>query len=215
MTDRPTDLSSLPSTRLPRRGLFSARKFALMASVVAGLGVAAYGLSPQGAPLDLFTTSAHAQVANEVSKVARPVGFADIVERVKPSVISVKVNIAEKVAKNDSDEDTPFQPGSPMERFFRRFGGENGIPGMPFSPPKRRKKRSIGEPGWNGVSSSELSSLATFSLMLTLTEMTDGFTRSTMSAKPIGRATLLTSLATCACAGLVNRSAGVPVGLRP
>ncbi|MGJ4885713.1 MULTISPECIES: Do family serine endopeptidase [unclassified Bradyrhizobium] len=131
MTDRPTDLSSLPSYRQPRRGLFSARKFALMASVVAGLGVAAYGLSPQGAPLDLFSTSAHAQVANEVSKVARPVGFADIVERVKPSVISVKVNIAEKVAKDDSDDDTPFQPGSPMERFFRRFGGENGIPGMP------------------------------------------------------------------------------------
>ncbi|MGY3453512.1 Do family serine endopeptidase [Bradyrhizobium sp. USDA 4353] len=131
MTDHPTDLSSLPSYRKPRRGLLSARKFALMASVVAGLGVAAYGLSPQGAPLDLFSTSAQAQVANEVSKVARPVGFADIVERVKPSVISVKVNIAEKVAKNDNDEDTPFQPGSPMERFFRRFGGENGMPGMP------------------------------------------------------------------------------------
>jgi len=132
MTDRPTDLSSLPSYRQPRRGLFSARKFALMASVVAGLGVATYGLSPTGTPADLFTSPAHAQVANEVSKVARPIGFADIVERVKPSVISVKVNINEKVAKDDSsDEDTPFQPGSPMERFFRRFGGENGIPGMP------------------------------------------------------------------------------------
>jgi serine protease Do len=132
MTDRPTDLSFLPSYRQPRRGLFSARKFALMASVVAGLGVATYGLSPTGTPADLFTSPAHAQVANEVSKVARPIGFADIVERVKPSVISVKVNINEKVAKDDSsDEDTPFQPGSPMERFFRRFGGENGIPGMP------------------------------------------------------------------------------------
>ncbi|MGC2780514.1 MAG: Do family serine endopeptidase [Bradyrhizobium sp.] len=131
MTDRPIDLSALPSTRKPRPGLFSARKFALMASVVAGLGVAAYGLSPSGAPVDLFASPAHAQVANEVSKVARPVGFADIVERVKPSVISVKVNIQEKVAKDDSsDEDTPFQPGSPMERFFRRFG-ENGMPGMP------------------------------------------------------------------------------------
>ena len=40
MTDRPTDLSSLPSYQAPRRSLFSARKFALMASVVAGLGVA-------------------------------------------------------------------------------------------------------------------------------------------------------------------------------
>jgi len=50
------------------------------------------------------------------------------VERVKPSVISVKVNIAQKLAKDDSDEDTPFQPGSPMERFFRRFGGQDGLP---------------------------------------------------------------------------------------
>jgi serine protease Do len=130
MTDRPTDLSSLPSYRQPRRSLLSARKFALMASVVAGLGVAAYGLSPSTGPTNIFTTAAHAQVANEVRKVQQPVGFADIVERVKPSVISVKVNINEKVAKGDdnSDEDSPFQPGSPMERFFRRFGGPDGLP---------------------------------------------------------------------------------------
>ncbi|MGJ4944941.1 Do family serine endopeptidase [Bradyrhizobium sp. HKCCYLS1011] len=132
MTERPTDLSSLPSYRKSRLSLFSARKFALMASVVAGLGVAAYGLSPSNGPVDLFSSPAHAQVANEVSKVARPIGFADIVERVKPSVISVKVNINEKVAKDDSgnDDDSPFQPGSPMERFFRRFGGQDGIPGL-------------------------------------------------------------------------------------
>ena len=42
MTDRP-DLSSLPSFKSGRRSLLSARKFALMASVVAGLGIAAYG----------------------------------------------------------------------------------------------------------------------------------------------------------------------------
>src|SRR5271168_2550974 len=99
MTDRPTDLSSLPSFRAPRRSLFSARKFALMASVVAGLGVAVYGLS--AGPVDLFSSPAHAQVNNDVRKVAQPVGFADIVERVKPSVISVKVNINEKVASKD------------------------------------------------------------------------------------------------------------------
>ena len=54
------------------------------------------------------------------AKSTKPVGFADIVERVKPSVISVKVNINEKVAKDDSsnNDDSPFQPGSPMERFF-------------------------------------------------------------------------------------------------
>jgi serine protease Do len=132
MTERPVDLSSLPSYGAPRRSLFSARKLALMASVVAGLGVAVYGFSPSQGPVDIFTSAAHAQVNNEVRKVAQPIGFADIVERVKPSVISVKVNIAEKVASKDKDdsanEDSPFQPGSPMERFFRRFGGPDGLP---------------------------------------------------------------------------------------
>ena len=137
MTDRPADFSSLPSYRAPRRSLFSARKFALMASVVTGLGIAVYGFSPSSGPVDIFTSTAHAQVNTEVRKVAQPAGFADIVERVKPSVISVKVNINEKVAKNDSadnNDDSPFQPGSPMERFFRRFGGPDGMPGQRGGP---------------------------------------------------------------------------------
>ncbi len=137
MNDRPTDLSSRPPFQAPRRSLFSARKFALMASVVAGLGIAVYGFGPSHGPVDIFSSTAQAQVNNEVRKVQKPVGFADIVERVKPSVISVKVKINEKVAKDDSsnNEDSPFQPGSPMERFFRRFGGPDGLPpglrGMP------------------------------------------------------------------------------------
>src|SRR5258708_23618170 len=123
MTERP-DLSSLPSYQAPRRSLFSARKFALMASVVAGLGVAVYGFGPSPGPVNIFSSPAHAQVNNEVRKVEKPAGFADIVERVKPSVISVKVNINEKVASkddgaNNNNDDPPFQPGSPMERFFR------------------------------------------------------------------------------------------------
>src|ERR1700676_106134 len=117
MNERPIDLSSLPSYRNPRRSLFSARKFALMASVAAGLGVAVYGFGPSHGPVDLFSSPAHAQVNNEVRKVEKPVGFADIVERVKPSVISVKVNINEKVAKDDSsshnhDDSSALQPGS-------------------------------------------------------------------------------------------------------
>jgi len=128
MIDRPTDLSSLPSSRQSRRSIFSARKFALMASVVAGLGVAVYGFGPPAGTLNVLSSPAQAQVNTDIRSVAQPVGFADIVERVKPSVISVKVNIAQKVAKDDSDEDTPFQPGSPMERFFRRFGGQDGLP---------------------------------------------------------------------------------------
>ena len=137
MNDRQTDLSSRPTSQAGRPTLLSARKFALMASVVAGLGIAGYGFSPHDGSAYIFSSPAHAQVNNEVSKVQKPVGFADIVERVKPSVISVKVNINEKVAKdeNGNNEDSPFQPGSPMERFFRRFGGPDGLPpGMRGSP---------------------------------------------------------------------------------
>lgn len=137
MTDRPTDLPSASSNTPTRRSIFSARKFALMASVVAGLGIAGYGLTPSHQPSDLFSTPAHAQVDKQVKQVAQPIGFADIVERVKPSVISVRVNIAEKASKDDSanNDDSPFQPGSPMERFFRRFGGPDGMPpGMRGGP---------------------------------------------------------------------------------
>ena len=91
MTDRPTDLPSFSPHRQPRGSLLSARKFALMASVVAGLGAAVYGFGPSSGPVSIFSSTAQAQVGNEVRKVAQPIGFADIVERVKPSEMSVKV----------------------------------------------------------------------------------------------------------------------------
>src|SRR4051794_16274018 len=128
MSDRPIVPSSVQPSRQSHRAIFAARKFALMASVVAGLGAAVYGFSPSAGPLNVLSSPAQAQVNNDIRSVAQPAGFADIVERVKPSVISVKVNIAQKLAKDDNDEDTPFQPGSPMERFFRRFGGQDGLP---------------------------------------------------------------------------------------
>ncbi|MBR1222608.1 Do family serine endopeptidase [Bradyrhizobium sp. U87765 SZCCT0131] len=127
MTERPVDFSSLPSYT-PRRSRLSLRRAALMASVVAGLGVAAYGFGPALSNMDVLTTTAHAQVSTTMRNAQQPVGFADIVEHVKPSVISVSVKINEKVTSNDSD-DSPFPPGSPMERFFRRFGGPDGFPG--------------------------------------------------------------------------------------
>ncbi len=108
-TDRPVDLSNLPSYSAPRRSLLSARKFALMASVVAGLGVAAYGYGPALKDIDVLTTAAHAQVNKDVRQVQQPIGFADIVERVKPSVISVRVKINEKTPEN-ALEDSPFPP---------------------------------------------------------------------------------------------------------
>jgi serine protease Do len=126
VTDRASDLASVPFYQ--RRRLFSARKIALMASVVAGLGVAGYGFNSIPGGFDLLTSPAHAQVNTDVSKVAQPTGFADIVQRVKPSVISVKVTIKEKVADVSDRSDGSDQSGPPMERFFRQFGGPESTP---------------------------------------------------------------------------------------
>jgi serine protease Do len=98
-----------------------------MASV--GLGVAVYGFSPAPGAFDIFSTAAQAQVNQAVSNVAQPTGFADMVERVKPSVISVKVTM--KKATDASERSDDEESGSPMERFFHQFGGPNGGPQKP------------------------------------------------------------------------------------
>jgi serine protease Do len=119
----------------PPRGVLSARKLALIMTVSFGLGAGAYGLSPFIAGNSLVTP-ALAQVDQQVRQVPAPTGFADIVEHVKPAVISVRVTIGggetnDRTARNnrnDNDDASPFPPGSPMERFFRRFGAPDGLP---------------------------------------------------------------------------------------
>jgi serine protease Do len=99
--------------------LFSKRRIALLASV-AGLGAgmlfADFAFTPNSAGSALFAPPlAHAQNAQ------RPVGFADIVEKVKPSVISVKVKMNAGGDALTLNEDNPLR-GTPFEDFFRRFG---------------------------------------------------------------------------------------------
>jgi serine protease Do len=129
MTDRRSDPALVPPYLRARRSMFSARKIALMASVVAGLGVAVYGFDSSPGGLGILVSPAQAQVNNDVSKVAQPIGFADIVQRVKPSVISVKVTMKDKAADaSDRGDDGLDQLSPPMQRFFRQFGGPEGIP---------------------------------------------------------------------------------------
>ena len=121
MTDQRN--SALSPHGQQKRSLFSARKVMLMASVVTGLAV--YGFSSSSDRFEIFGSPAHAQMGNAASSAAQPSGFADVVERVKPSVISVKVTAKDKTA-DASNKDDADESGSPMERFFRQFGGPNG-----------------------------------------------------------------------------------------
>ena len=85
-----------------------------------------------------FVMSPSANAASTMAQgaVAGPVSFADVVERVKGAVVSVKVKIAQvKADDGDLSDGMPGfgQPGnrseSPMEKFFREFGGPQGQDG--------------------------------------------------------------------------------------
>ena len=106
----------------------SARRVVLMATTIAGFAVAAVFVAPAFAPQgNVFGTAAHAQnLTDKVQQLSqRPVGFADIVEKVKPSVMSVRVKMERSANQDSSDQELPFPPGSPFERFFKRFGTPN------------------------------------------------------------------------------------------
>src|SRR5215208_7476846 len=79
----------------PQQRVVTARRVALLATV-AGLGLGALFVSPGQIPQPTLPglTSAQAQnVTQEAQTVSRPVGFADVVEKVKPAVISVRVKV--------------------------------------------------------------------------------------------------------------------------
>jgi serine protease Do len=111
-----------PIAATKTRRPLSARRLVLLATV-AGISGAVFFAAPshqQGTSFWL-STQAHAEGA------ARPVGFADIVEKVKPSVMSVRVKMDAGARDSDFDSDeNPFPKGSPFEYFFRRFGMPDG-----------------------------------------------------------------------------------------
>jgi serine protease Do len=101
----------------------SPRRLVLLGTTILSLGIAGALTFPDAARHGALAQN----VSRQASEVKGPVGFADIVETVKPAVISVRVKIAEP--QLSSDEGLPRG----FERFFRRFGPD-GIPGMPGMP---------------------------------------------------------------------------------
>jgi len=110
------------SVPAPKSRLLSARRLVLLAGV-GGLGAAVLfggaGLVPQSAN-KAMTTVAYGQ------NMQRPVGFADIVEKVKPSVISVRVKMDAGPQAMGFDRDSS-SPDSQLQQFFRRFGMPDGV----------------------------------------------------------------------------------------
>ncbi len=83
----------------------SLRRAGLSAAIAASLGGAALG--------------ATAALPAYAAEAAGPASFADIVDRVKGAVVSVKVTLADVAEDEDGP---PLRHGGPVERFFKRFG---------------------------------------------------------------------------------------------
>ena len=130
-----------PSNPQKPRAL-TARRVTLLATVAA-LGGAMLLASPGGyRPSSLAWTSAASAAATD-SATQHPAGFADLVAKVKPAVISVRVKIdaagdpqlMKEMQQNSDQEPIPFEPGSPMYKFFQQFGQQFGSQGMPHVQP--------------------------------------------------------------------------------
>jgi serine protease Do len=125
-----------PANPLKQQKVLPARRIALLASV-AGLAFGVLIVGPSGYELIGLPTGASAHAAVTVHQ-QRPISFADIVAKVKPAVISVRVNESVKTSsfrEKDDNSQIPFEPGFPFENFFRQFGFGN----MPNGTVQRHK----------------------------------------------------------------------------
>ena len=110
------------------RTILKPRRLALLGTVAA-LGVAVLAASPVSMPFGVNSLISPAQAAESA---ATPPGFGDLVSKVKPAVISVRVKIDQDNDKSamlqqnrmDQDETSPF------DQFSRQFG-QRGMNGMP------------------------------------------------------------------------------------
>jgi len=127
-------------TAAPRRNLLPARRLALLASA-AGLSAAILF----GGPAAFNALTPSPALAQQTARIS---GFADVVAKVKPAVVSVRVKMNDEASRgmtgfnNDNDEDTSprsLPPG--IEQFFRRFGMP--MPNMPNMPRGERGQRNF------------------------------------------------------------------------
>jgi serine protease Do len=109
----------------PRR--VAKRRVALLTSVAL---VAVAGLvAGRGYESLQWTEAAHAQDATPPAQ--QPVGFADLVQKVRPAVVSVRVRIEEAANTAEPSLGSDDTPNAPMQHFFQQFGQQFGNGGMP------------------------------------------------------------------------------------
>ncbi len=115
---------------------FDRPPYSLRAALLGAVALAALGgvaVETSVAPVSAADTITQT-AATTVQAPAGPASFADVVDRVKPAVVSVKVKLTDADPVDDDDSDgNPGMPdipkNSPFYHFFRHFGmpeGNNG-----------------------------------------------------------------------------------------
>jgi serine protease Do len=97
----------------------SAIRRLILLATVANVGFATLAFAIGGFPKVSVSTADAAVEAGQ-----RPAGFGDLVEKVKPAVVSVRVKLDAGTKTASVDGKSPSS--SPMDQFFRRFGMPEG-----------------------------------------------------------------------------------------
>jgi serine protease Do len=109
------------SSRKQQKSLPPNRLILLASTAILGATVL---LAGSGYPISLPPSISSAHAAD--STITHPASFADLVAKVKPAVISVRVKIDESAKttglSQNNDNNMPFNPSSPMEKYFQQFG---------------------------------------------------------------------------------------------
>ena len=122
-----SSVNPAPENRKKPRAL-SIRRAVLLATTIAGLGIGAFVVGPGFDLRAGYPTALAQNLSEQAHKLQAPVGFADIVEKVKPAVISVRVKVDGGSQTNGlGSNDVP--PG--LLEFFRRFRMPDTPEGMP------------------------------------------------------------------------------------
>jgi serine protease Do len=124
------------------RRVFSARRTILLATTIAGLGAAAFVVAPNLNLSATYPSAAAQNLTEQASKSPAPVGFADIVEKVKPAVISVRVKVDGGVQTTGLGGENMDNVPPGLREFFRRFGMPD-IPNGPGNMPGRRGHNTV------------------------------------------------------------------------
>ncbi|WP_410055035.1 S1C family serine protease [Microvirga sp. Mcv34] len=108
-----------------------------VAAIIVGGGVESGLVAPN---------PAHAELRSMSQPMQGMPSFADMIDRVKPAVVAVKVKVQNVSAQGDDEDGQQFSmpdfpPGSPMERFFRQFRDQQ----MPGRGERQQRPRQFGQ----------------------------------------------------------------------